>query len=867
MKVISSKYLSVLLIFCTLSATLMSQEITSDSLQKLFLKAETSRNAKPLIQLAQEKLSKTPSVSMKIGKFTYKLANLWEDKKLEIESNLVLGYAYSKFERYRDGAVYMFMAKHLANQIQDQDILKSTTKKLAEYYFDAELFNESYQAYQEIYEKESNGISYLLKFAKAAYYLKEYDKSILYLKEALLKAQQKEDNNLLAIIYTELGESYDANKNHTSALTYYNSAQLIYKTRQLSYELGDLQLRIGKLSLLFDPQAALESFEFSIDIARKINDNELLVNAINNKTAFLMDNNNIIESRRTLEAINLVDSIEIGQKNSLRYYNLLNQVYSLSSMHESALIALLKYSKFKAYQDSISIHKLEITAKKQSDILLARQSLGEILNREAIKKSNFFTNNIVFILAFSFILVSILLYIISSIRKKFQIKVKEAKDKENAYKFKLKDFESKLKTGINTQTVDIKEELSKRTAIDVDLKKALKKAEDANYLKNAFLSNMSHEIRTPLNGIIGFSNLLLTELSLMENQELYEYASGIQQSGDRLLNLLNNIIDISRIEANDLEVKLTICDVNETMRKVSDLFKFKANEKGLKFNLILNEIPTTMADPNSLTKVFSDIIDNAVKYTDKGFINVVTDYDPNKKKIVISIKDTGIGIDKSYLNHIFEAFRQESLGYSRNYQGAGLGLPLAKRLTDLMKGEIEIESTKGKGTTVKIYFDAVTVEDSVNPSVAIPDKIVSLEDRNEDEKIKIFIVEDDRMNRLVLQKMLGNVGINTLAEDGEESLKIIEEAYNKGEFFDVMLFDINLPAPWDGIKLMHEIKSRWKEYRYIPFIAQTAYAMKGDKERLMEAGFDNYLPKPVNKKEMINMLFNQIENQKRINSH
>jgi signal transduction histidine kinase len=134
---------------------------------------------------------------------------------------------------------------------------------------------------------------------------------------------------------------------------------------------------------------------------------------------------------------------------------------------------------------------------------------------------------------------------------------------------------------INKETQNLESELFKSRQKDKELKKALKRAEDANYLKNAFLANMSHEIRTPLNGIIGFSSLLETELALLENKELYEYASGIQQSGDRLLNLLTNIIDISRIEANDIEVELHPCDINEIIENVCDLYVFSANEKGL----------------------------------------------------------------------------------------------------------------------------------------------------------------------------------------------------------------------------------------------------------------------------------------------
>ncbi len=188
---------------------------------------------------------------------------------------------------------------------------------------------------------------------------------------------------------------------------------------------------------------------------------------------------------------------------------------------------------------------------------------------------------------------------------------------------------------------------------------------------------MSHEIRTPLNGIIGFSSLLEAELSRMENQELFEYASGIEQSGERLLHLLNNIIDISRIEANDFEVKLESCNIPHIITQVSELYNFKANEKGLRLNIQTLDTPPALADERISAKVLTDLIDNAIKYTERGFVNINSGFDIDSKRVFIRIKDTGIGIDSAYLPNIFEAFRQESLGYSRAYQGAGLGLPLA----------------------------------------------------------------------------------------------------------------------------------------------------------------------------------------------
>ncbi|MCK9617788.1 MAG: ATP-binding protein [Lentimicrobiaceae bacterium] len=347
-----------------------------------------------------------------------------------------------------------------------------------------------------------------------------------------------------------------------------------------------------------------------------------------------------------------------------------------------------------------------------------------------------------------FLTLSVVMIFLYYKTKKYQRVLLNKQESEiNKFKQQFQRFNQELENRVTERTRQLEEVVNKSKKLEVELKKALKRTEDANYLKNAFLSNMSHEIRTPLNGIIGFASLLESELSINENVELFDYANGISQSGERLLHLLNNIIDISRIEANDMDVSLKPYNINDILKDVAELFIFKSNEKGLKFNLQTQEIPLAITDNNSISKIFTDIIDNSLKYTEKGYINVSTNYNEQTNEICIKIKDTGIGIDSAYLPNIFDAFRQESLGYSRAYQGAGLGLPLAKRLLELMKGRIEIESVKGLGTTVYVYLNS-SIEKTVSegPPNVVHTYLPAKQDK------KVFIVEDDRMNRLVLKK-------------------------------------------------------------------------------------------------------------------
>jgi len=220
------------------------------------------------------------------------------------------------------------------------------------------------------------------------------------------------------------------------------------------------------------------------------------------------------------------------------------------------------------------------------------------------------------VILLSVILLSLIVYIlISRVRstkkdRELKKKIQDINTELKSTQFQLKHADKLISDRVTAKTNALEQELVERQKKDAELKIALKREEEANYLKNAFLANMSHEIRTPLNGIIGFSSLLEAELSRMEDQELYEYANGIQQSGERLLHLLNNIIDISRIEANDLEISLQPCNIPYIVSQISELYNFKANDKGIRLNIQTLETPNVIADERNLSRVITDIIDN-----------------------------------------------------------------------------------------------------------------------------------------------------------------------------------------------------------------------------------------------------------------
>lgn len=839
----------------------------ADSMKRVIVNSQGNEKVDQLIILASYYLSRSPDQVIQYAKEAYQIAKEQDYEEGEAEALNRVGSGFYLKSVYDSALIYYNKSLFVSQKIEYKEGIAKAYSNIGLIYDCLGTYNKALDNHLKSLDIETElgnkeGIAGSLNnIGNIYYFIENYDKALEYFQKALEINLAIKNDYGVAQNYNNIGIIYQIKNEYDNAITYFHSALAFNKKLNNPIDLAACYNNLGNVYMdMKEVDAALHNYLQSLKISEEYDDIWSQANTYRNIGGIYIDKKQYNKAEE-----NLLKSLEFAKQISAKdlisnTYKSLADLYARQNDYKQAFDFHEKYTEINdslfSRETSVSIKNLEIgyeLQKKDKEIELLQKN-DEINTLKNQRK----TRTIYLTLALLLVIIVLLLFIMYRYRTKSKTnKLLEGKNKEiNNMNNQLKDFNEKLEQKVSERTKDLKDEIKEREKIDVELKKALKNAEDANYLKNAFLTNMSHEIRTPLNGIIGFSSLLETELSLMENQELYEYASGIQQSGERLLHLLNNIIDISRIEANDMDITVNPCVVNEIIKNTAELYSFKANDKGIKFNYKLNETPKALADEIKLTKILSDVIDNAIKYTEKGFINVVSEFDEKNNKINIIVKDTGIGIDKSYLEHIFEAFRQESLGYSRTYQGAGLGLPLAKRILDLMQGEIKVDSMKGSGTIVTLVLPA-DVEKEIEPKPEV--KVDKEEQISPVEDLKIFVVEDDRMNRLVINKMLKKVGEVVSAVDGDETLKIIKEHTEKGVIFDIMLFDINLPTPWDGIKLMKEVKKEIKEYKKIPFIAQTAYAMTGDKERLLEAGFDNYLAKPINKNELINMIYNQLK--------
>ena len=382
-----------------------------------------------------------------------------------------------------------------------------------------------------------------------------------------------------------------------------------------------------------------------------------------------------------------------------------------------------------------------------------------------------------------------------------------------------------------------------------ELELAKDKAEEINRLKSIFLSNISHELRTPLIGIIGYAETLYNEIV---NPDFKEMAYTLLKSGTRLKETLNLLLDLSHIEADKLNVNLSLQNLTKLVREKFKQFHSAAIEKGLKFHIVLDEEDIEIkADERMLSQVIEHLLSNAIKFTNNGEVTVaITKVIENHNQFaIIKIKDTGIGIAEERVKLIFEPFRQASEGLTRSFEGIGLGLTVVKKFIELMDGEIYVESIVGKGSVflVKLPIDVKT-------NITFKEELsrINLTSKTANHSCKysseVLLIEDDKATANIVRFYLGEICKTDWASNGK---KAIEMASKKN--YSAILVDINLGLGMDGIETINQIK-KMNGYDSIPIIAVTAYALYGDRERFLKQGCTHYISKPFDKSDIVELV-------------
>lgn len=570
------------------------------------------------------------------------------------------------------------------------------------------------------------------------------------------------------------------------------------------------------------------------------------INSAQNTKELIRNNNKLLEELRSSNHLREIDRDILGVESRIRASIATNDTTHLEGIDQ-------KISQIENFLDSLSkdntdaeeerlIHRLSVLAmdkKTTKDKLLLRyHTLGNmddqtsIANPRARKISNEITT------------------ITAKIYESRKLHMVDLSRKTEAMgqKARLYDISLLILLILSGSIVGyhILRQFKRQRLLIQELDIAEKKASVAAQTKENFLANMSHEIRTPLSGILGFTNLL-QKRPLDETSK--EFVASIQHSGENLMAIINDILDLSKIEAGMMRITKGIFSINGLVNSVETFFVERAKEKGLAISSTIDpSIPDTLnGDATRLTQILVNLIGNAIKFTHQGRITIeIYNKHQAENEVVVGFKvsDTGIGIDKEKLSEVFERFNQGEDSTTRNYGGTGLGLSIVKSLIQLQNGDIEVISEQGKGTTFHFFIPYTIAKEQIH---AIPAVDTQYFKNRSNTPLKVLVVDDNAINQSLMKHLLSqwNIEFDT-ASNGLEAVE-----YLRNNNCDLVLMDIQMPQ-MDGYTATQKIREELN--LTLPIIAMTAHAMAGEREKCLSLGMNEYISKPVKEDELFKLI-------------
>ncbi len=406
---------------------------------------------------------------------------------------------------------------------------------------------------------------------------------------------------------------------------------------------------------------------------------------------------------------------------------------------------------------------------------------------------------------------------------------------------------------VNIDMIDqhhsLQSEIYERKKAEVALRESQQKSEAASLAKSNFLANMSHEVRTPMNAILGFVDVLCKHET---SEEKLEKLNIIKESGTSLMNIIDDILDFSKLESGKLNIENILFKTSEPFEFITKLFNERARQKGISITLdIAKDLPAdAYGDITRIKQIYSNLLSNALKFShNNSKIEVSLRYLDTSSSLLCSVKDYGIGIAKENLDRIFQVFEQEDTSTTRNFGGSGLGLSISKSLAKMMHGKLYVESEIEKGST--FFFQVELFKDVDKNLELVEEDSTNTEQSTSELHARVLLVEDNKSNQLLMKIFLEELGLTTdIANDGLEAVSTYEKTK-----YDIILMDENMPN-LNGIMATERIRQIEKETKAdpIPIIAVTANALKGDREKFLASGMNDYIAKPIELTELEKVL-------------